>query len=225
MTARLGLTMGDPAGIGPEIMLAAARDPGAARRRRRVRADCHRYAALLRGDRAAASASPPRSSKADGAIAWPRVPVIEAAADRGRDRAGQAQRRGGPPRLRRDRARGGAGARRRDRCRRNRADQQGGVAPGGLHLSGPHRDPGRAHRQQRQLHDAGARPPAGQPRFDPRGARRRARRGHARAPALRHRPDASRRCAISASSGRGSACARSTRMPARAACSAARTST
>ena len=33
------------------------------------------------------------------------------------------------------------------------------------------------------------------------------------------------RCAISASSGRGSACARSTRMPARAACSAARTST
>ena len=26
MTARLGLTMGDPAGIGPEIVLAAARD-------------------------------------------------------------------------------------------------------------------------------------------------------------------------------------------------------
>ena len=47
VTARLGLTMGDPAGIGPEIMLAAARDLAPRVAAGEFALTRHRYAALL----------------------------------------------------------------------------------------------------------------------------------------------------------------------------------
>jgi 4-hydroxythreonine-4-phosphate dehydrogenase len=78
VTVRLGLTMGDPAGIGPEIILAAARDLAA------------RIAA---GEFALVAIGTPRCFEetarrldvgaeivaGDDPIRWPRVPVIEAA--------------------------------------------------------------------------------------------------------------------------------------------------
>jgi 4-hydroxythreonine-4-phosphate dehydrogenase len=78
VTVRLGLTMGDPAGIGPEIVLAAARDLAP-----RVAAGelalavvgtprCFRETARRLGIAAEIVAG-------DDAVAWPRVPVIEAA--------------------------------------------------------------------------------------------------------------------------------------------------
>jgi 4-hydroxythreonine-4-phosphate dehydrogenase len=78
VTMRLGLTMGDPAGIGPEIILSAARDLAP-----RLAAD--EIALLVIGTRrcfeeTAHRLSIPAEIVGGGEpIAWPRVPVLEAA--------------------------------------------------------------------------------------------------------------------------------------------------
>ena len=78
MTVRLGLTMGDPAGIGPEIVLAAARDLA-------PRVAAGEFALVVVGtprcladtaDRLGIAAEFVDSSEP---VAWPRVPVLEAA--------------------------------------------------------------------------------------------------------------------------------------------------
>jgi 4-phospho-D-threonate 3-dehydrogenase / 4-phospho-D-erythronate 3-dehydrogenase len=78
VSARLGLTMGDPAGIGPEIILAAARDLA-------PRVAAGEFALIVIGTRRCFEETVSRVGIAaeiagsDDVIAWPRVPVIEAA--------------------------------------------------------------------------------------------------------------------------------------------------
>jgi 4-hydroxythreonine-4-phosphate dehydrogenase len=79
VSVRLGLTMGDPAGIGPEIILAAARDLA-------PRAAASEFALLVVGTRRCFEETASRLGMAAEIVtaageptAWPRVPVIEAA--------------------------------------------------------------------------------------------------------------------------------------------------
>ena len=79
MTVRLGLTMGDPAGIGPEIILSAARD--LAPRIAAGEFDLVAVGTLRCFEETARRLKLGAEIVAGGdAIAWPRVPVIEAAA-------------------------------------------------------------------------------------------------------------------------------------------------
>ena len=78
MTVRLGLTMGDPAGIGPEIILAAARDlapPVAVGEFALIAIGTPRCFA----ETARRLDLPAEIVTGDDPIRWPRVPVIEAA--------------------------------------------------------------------------------------------------------------------------------------------------
>jgi 4-phospho-D-threonate 3-dehydrogenase / 4-phospho-D-erythronate 3-dehydrogenase len=78
VTVRLGLTMGDPAGIGPEIILAAARDLA-------PRVTAGEFALVVIGtprcleDTARRLGIAAEIVAAGEPVAWPRVPVIEAA--------------------------------------------------------------------------------------------------------------------------------------------------
>ena len=78
MTVRLGLTMGDPAGIGPEIILAAARDLA-------PRMAAGEFALVVIGTPRCLAETAHRLGIAaeivagGEPVAWPRVPVIEAA--------------------------------------------------------------------------------------------------------------------------------------------------
>jgi 4-phospho-D-threonate 3-dehydrogenase / 4-phospho-D-erythronate 3-dehydrogenase len=80
VTARLGLTMGDPAGIGPEIILAAARDLA-------PRIAAGEFALVVIGTPRCFEETASRLGigaeivpAAGEGTAWPRVPVLEAAA-------------------------------------------------------------------------------------------------------------------------------------------------
>ena len=183
---RVAITMGDAAGIGPEIIvktLAAGRVTEVcvpvvlgdarvlrARHGRRARADSHPPAReRRRGRGAAGDARPPRLRR--------------------RRHGGAPLGRGARVARRRRRplhAGGGAArARPRRRCDRVRAAQQVRHAPRRLRLRGAHGDPGRAHADAARddapprdgPHDA-----VHQPHGAPGGLRPRARRPHPRAP-------------------------------------------
>jgi 4-phospho-D-threonate 3-dehydrogenase / 4-phospho-D-erythronate 3-dehydrogenase len=78
VSVRLGLTMGDPAGIGPEIILRAARDLAA-------RIAAGEFALVAIGTLRSFDETARRLNlgaklvAGGGAVAWPRVPVVEAA--------------------------------------------------------------------------------------------------------------------------------------------------
>ena len=78
MTVRLGLTMGDPAGIGPEIILAALRDLA-------PRVAAGEFALVVVGTRRCLEETASRLDSAAAFVnahepaAWPHVPLIEAA--------------------------------------------------------------------------------------------------------------------------------------------------
>ena len=98
MTGRLGLTMGDPAGIGPEIVLAAARDLA-------PRVAAGEFALTVIGTRRCFEEISRRLGIAAEIVTatgqgttWPRVRLIEAAAtETTSSRAGSAPRRAALP--------------------------------------------------------------------------------------------------------------------------------
>ena len=153
---RLAVTMGDPAGIGPEVALKAIG-------RRRCAAHVEPFSSVTwrcgrkrppglglrpapRRVRKPAGHAPCASSHVDAAGAL--------------SRAWRAARAGGSQRVRRGGLRGdprsGAPRASRRRCRRgDGADQQGAPGGGGSRLPGPHRAAGGARRRCAGAHDDG----------------------------------------------------------------------
>ena len=169
MTPRpLAITMGDPAGVGPEIIVKAAAELSP-----RIQSGDLRLVVIgsnpaLEAARAAVHPRPrnPRS-RPPRRRNWP---AICGASGRPGGRAHPARpaiRRWRPLRLPGGRARRPSGAGWPDRRHRHRAAEQGSPEQGRLPLSRPYRDAGRTDRRQRLLHDAGARQHAGQPRHHP----------------------------------------------------------
>ena len=154
-TRMIGITMGDPAGVGPEITLKAvaemAPDDRAAHphlrlpRDARSRAEGHRHH----------STSTPTSPS-------PTCPV-----EGGPLPFGKADPRAGDAAFRFIEAAVRAARGERDRLHRHRADQQGRAQRRRPPLRRPHRDARRPHRREARLHAARLRPAQGDPRLHP----------------------------------------------------------
>ena len=191
MTARpLAITMGDPAGIGPEIIVKAAAELQPRLERGDLRLLVIGSNAALEQARARFAPELTLAAVAEDDTAWPALWRL-AGWTRGRtDPAGRAVGRRWPLRLPGGRARRPPGDGRPDRRHRHRAAEQGGAEQGRLPLSRPYRDAGGADRRERLLHDAGARQHAGQPRDHPYRAGGRAEARYGRTAAAGDRADA-----------------------------------
>ena len=178
----LGITMGDPAGVGPEIIAKALAHP-------EVTAACR---PVVIGDRSvmAATLALLRSpltlhavkSVAECTFEPGRLECLDLG-ERGLRHAAQVhrERRGGARRLRLHRDRRAALPGRRDRRHRDRARQQGGARRRGRPAFGAHRDPGAAHRHEGLRDAPDGQGAQGHPRDHPRGPPPRAGPGDARA--------------------------------------------
>ena len=115
--------MGDPAGIGPEIILKALARARGARRRRRAVADHLRHAAAAMADAARALGLEVTLRRAAASCALARASALVECGDaEAADPLATHRRRGRPARLRRDRARRPDAMAGRDRRHRHRAD-------------------------------------------------------------------------------------------------------
>ena len=222
-TPRLAITMGDPAGIGPEIILKACRrlQPRLAGGELRLLVIGHRSQLRAAGQVLNEALDLPETTAQDD---WPPLALLSAGAEQAPIAFGQiAPEAGRFAYLAVERAVRLAPGR-ADRRDRHRAAEQGGAEPRRLPLCRPHRHAGRADRGKKLRDAAGARRHAGQPRHHPCGAGGRAAAADAGAAAAHHRPDPSERCWTWGSPARASPSRRSIRTPARAGCSGGRTS-
>ena len=190
MPARhLAITMGDPAGIGPEIIVKSA-----ARLRDRIQSGELAFVVIgsnraLEQARAQFTPDLEIPEVTEAGATWPALCALQAGPEGEpiRQVSSPPMAVASPSRCRARRTPCAIGPRRRDR---HGAPEQGGAEHGRLSLPRPHRDARGTDGRERLLHDARARQYAREPSHDAHCARGRAEARHPRPPAPGDRADA-----------------------------------
>ena len=178
----LGITMGDPAGVGPEIAAKALAEPEVRDKARPLVIGDARVMAAAARLAGRGQAVRPLAARGEATFAPDRIEVLDLAnADPAAFAMGRVSARLRARRLRVHRARRAALPGGRDRRHRHRAGEQGGARCRRRPSLGAHGDSGRAHGHQGLRHAPHGPGASRHPRHDPRGPPARPGAGHPRA--------------------------------------------